>query len=194
MNEIDISNKPSPHSLLNKIRRMIWRGVYILFFRYTPNPFRRYRVLILKLMGGDISWKARVAASAEITMPWNLTMADYATLGPHSICYSTGRITIGEMATVSQYAYLCSASHDYEDRNFTLFSRPIVIEKAAWICARAMVGPGVTVREGAVLGANSMTSRDLEAWTVYGGTPAKKIKQRVIQRDRKNEKAGSCEA
>ena len=132
--------------------------------------------------------KARVSSSAQITLPWNLTMEDYATLGPGAICYSTAPVYIGEMATVSQYSYLCTATHDYEDKHFTLDAEPIRIEAQAWVCADAMVGPGVIVGEGAVLGAKSCTFRDLEPWRVYAGTPAKFIKNRVIKRDRSNEK------
>ena len=48
----------------------------------------------------------------------------------------------------------------------------------AWICARASVGPGVKVGEGAVLGLASVASRDLEPWSVYAGAPAVKVKDR----------------
>jgi putative colanic acid biosynthesis acetyltransferase WcaF len=131
---------------------------------------------------------ARVSPDAVITFPWNLEMEDYATLGPQAICYSTAPVFIGRMATVSQYAYLCTASHDYEDRNFTLFAKPIRIEAQVWICADAMVGPGVTVGEGAVLGAKSTAFKNLKPWTVYAGTPARQVKTRQIKRDRSGEK------
>jgi putative colanic acid biosynthesis acetyltransferase WcaF len=182
-NEIDISHKPSPHSWRSKVGRVVWGAVYRLFFRYTPNPLRRWRAFVLRCMGAKVSPRARVAASAKITMPWNLTMEEYATLGPESICYCTAPVFIGKMATVSQYAYLCTASHDYEDKYFTLYAKPIRIEHMAWVCARAMVGPGVTVMEGAVLGGNSFAVKDLNPWTVYGGIPAIPIKPRIILRN-----------
>jgi putative colanic acid biosynthesis acetyltransferase WcaF len=48
----------------------------------------------------------------------------------------------------------------------------------AWVCARACVAPGVNVSEGAVLGLGSVATRSLEAWTVYAGVPAVKVKDR----------------
>ena len=48
----------------------------------------------------------------------------------------------------------------------------------AWICARASVGPGVNVGEGAVLGLGSIATRDLAPWTVYGGNPAQPLRER----------------
>ena len=181
---IDISNKPSPHSLKTKIRRVLWAVVYRLFFRATPNPLRKWRCFVLRCFGAKVSPLARISPTAVITFPWNLEMEDYATLGPDAICYSTAPIFIGRMATVSQYAYLCSATHDYEDKNFTLYAEPIRIESEAWVCADAMVGPGVTVGEGAVLGAKSTAFKNLEPWKVYAGMPAVIIKDRTIKSDR----------
>lgn len=185
---IDISNKPSPHSLKIKVLRVIWAVVYRLLFRISPNPMRTWRAFILRCFGAKVSSLARVSPTAVITFPWNLEMEDYATLGPGAICYCIAPITIERMATVSQYAYLCTASHDYEDKNFTLYARPIRIEAQAWVCADAMVGPGVTIGEGAVLGAKSTAFRNLDAWKVYAGMPAAVIKNREIKRDRSFEK------
>jgi putative colanic acid biosynthesis acetyltransferase WcaF len=54
----------------------------------------------------------------------------------------------------------------------------MVIGPYAWICARASIGPGVNVGEGAVLGMGSVATRDLDPWGVYAGVPAVKVKER----------------
>ncbi|MBY0468527.1 MAG: putative colanic acid biosynthesis acetyltransferase, partial [Burkholderiaceae bacterium] len=77
-----------------------------------------------------------------------------------------------------QDAYLCGATHDIDDPAFPMVSAPIVIGPYAWVCARAVVCPGVTVGEGAVLGLAGVATRDLEAWTVYGGVPARLLRAR----------------
>lgn len=183
---IDISHKPSPHSFQAKLARVAWGIVYHLLFRLSPNPCRRWRAFLLRCFGAEVSLKARIAQTAVITMPWNLTMEDYATLGPHAICYSTGPIHIGRQATVSQFSHLCSATHDYEDRKFTLYASPITIGEQAWIAADVFVGPGVTIGEGTVVGARSSVYKDLPAWKVCVGNPAKPVKDRVIKRNRGN--------
>ena len=87
-------------------------------------------------------------------------------------------ISIGSHATISQQAYLCSASHDPHDPKFTMLSAPITVGAKAWICARATVMPGVTVGEGAVLALGAVATRDLDPWTIYGGLPARPLGQR----------------
>jgi putative colanic acid biosynthesis acetyltransferase WcaF len=55
----------------------------------------------------------------------------------------------------------------------------MTVERYAWICARAAVAPGVRIGEGAVLGLQSVATRDLEPWTVYSGHPAVAVRRRT---------------
>ena len=89
-------------------------------------------------------------------------------------------ITIGDQATISQYSYLCSASHDLSDPTMKLTRSPIRIESESWVCAKAFVGPGVTVHRGAVVGACAVVVKDVPSWTIVAGNPAKEIRRREI--------------
>src|ERR1700677_2418812 len=100
-------------------------------------------------------------------------MGDDSCLGQHVDCYNVDRVVIGQGATVSQWARLCTASHDIRDPEFGLITRPIVIEASAWVAYDAFVGPGVRVGEWAVLGARAAVFKDVAAWTVVGGNPAR---------------------
>jgi len=95
-------------------------------------------------------------------------------------CYDVAPVRIGAHAVVSQYSYLCTASHDDRIPTFPLIKKPIVINDRAWVAADVFVGPGVTVGEGAVVGARSSVFKDVEAWTVVGGTPARPIRKREV--------------
>lgn len=96
-------------------------------------------------------------------------------------CYSVDAIKLGHSAIVSQQAMLCTATHDYNDPEFKLVTRPISIGAHAWIGARAFVAPGVTVGDGAVVGAASAVFRNVENWTIVGGNPANPLKKRTIR-------------
>lgn len=187
--ELNITSKPSPYSTKDKIKRIVWGAVYQLFFRLSPRPLHKWRIFILNSFGASISKKARICPGARITMPWNLEMDDYATLADDTIVYSTAKVHIGRQTTVSQYSYLCTATHDYEDAYNILYALPIIIKDNAWVAADVFVGPGVTIGEGTVVGARSSVFKDLPAWKVCTGCPAKPIKDRVIYKDRSNEKS-----
>ena len=168
-------------TLKNKVLRSLWNVIYIFLFRpFETKLFNPWRLFLLRLFGAKIHWKAGVYASAKITEPWNLEMQYNAWIGPHAIIYSVDKIFLGKNVTISQYAYLCSASHDITDKYNPLITAPIIIKDQAWIAADAFIGMGVTIGEGAVVGARAAVFKDVEPWTVVGGNPAKFIKKREI--------------
>lgn len=167
-------------SLRHRAVRALWQVTWLLLARWTP-PFRlfnRWRILLLRLFGANVSFSARIAASARVWYPANLSIGSRAVVGPGATLYAMDRISIGRQAVVSQRAHLCCGSHDLDDPNFQLTHRPITIGDKAWVAAEAFVGPGVTLGEGAVLGARGVALRDLAAWTVYSGNPASVRRQR----------------
>ena len=168
----------SPHSFGNKLARAVWNLCYLFLFRPSPRIAHRYRVWLLKLFGANVHWTAHPYPSCRIWLPKNLEMGAHSTIADDADCYNVSRVTIGDYAGVSQYSYLCSATHDIHDRNFTLTSSPIRIADKAWVAARAYVGPGVTVAEGAVVGANACVYKDVPAWSVVGGNPARQLGRR----------------
>ena len=116
--------------------------------------------------------------SARIWAPWNLRMEEGSCLSHFVDCYCVAEITLGKGAAVSQYAYLCTASHDHTKASMPLVAGPIAIGDYAWVAARAYIGPGVRVGEGAVVGACAAVFRDVEPWTIVGGNPARFLKKR----------------
>jgi putative colanic acid biosynthesis acetyltransferase WcaF len=107
-----------------------------------------------------------------------LETEDVVTIGPGVELYNPAGLYLGHHSILSQDAYLCGATHDYNTLEFTYVKKPIIIAPYVWICAKAVVLAGVSCSEGCVLGAASVTSRDLKAWTVYAGNPALPIKER----------------
>lgn len=178
---MDLSDCPSPHSLANRAGRLLWNVAWVVSCRFSPRPLWGWRRLWLRLFGARIGAGALVFPSTKIWAPWNLEMGEHACLGPEVECYCVDRIRLGAHALVSQYAFLCAASHDYEQRRLPLVTAPITIGPSVWVAADAFVGPGVTIGEGAVVGARACVVKDVEAWTVVGGNPARFLKRREIR-------------
>lgn len=178
---IDLANYRNRLGLANRLGRVVWGVVWLLFFRPSPIPLHGWRRMLLRCFGARIGPGVHVYPSAKVWAPWNLEMGAHSCLSHHVDCYSVDKIRIGENVTVSQYAYLCAATHDIEDRQLELVTAPIRIEPSAWICAGAFIGPGRTIGEGAVVGARAAVFRDVEPWTVVGGNPARFLKNRVLR-------------
>ena len=178
---LDLSDVSSPHSSRNLIGRVAWGVVYRLLFRPSPRPLRGWRNFLLRLFGAKIDRTANIYPKAKIWAPWNLTMGRHSCLADDVDCYCVAAIDIGDHCVVSQYSYLCGATHDHTLPTMPLRPMPIVIGSQAWIAADVFVGPGVTIGEGTVVGARSTVVGDLPAWKICVGNPAKPIKDRVIR-------------
>ena len=131
-----------------RARRLAWHIVWLLLYRPSPRPFHAWRRLLLRAFGARIAAGAVPYAAARIWAPWNLTMAVNSCLSDDVDCYCVAPITIGPYATVSQYCYLCSASHDYRDPTMPLIIAPIVIGAEALGGGRRLHRPRRRHRRG----------------------------------------------
>jgi putative colanic acid biosynthesis acetyltransferase WcaF len=170
----------SPHSFANKLGRAAWGITYVLLFRPTPAFMFAWRRMILRVFGAKVDPSALCYPSVRIWAPWNLTIGAGSCLSHGVKCLSQGPTIIHDMVVVSQRAFLCTASHDHSSLALPLKIAPIVLERFAWICAEAFVGPGVTIGEGTIVAARAVVTRTTEPYKIVAGNPAAVIKSRVI--------------
>ena len=182
VNKIDLSKYENHLGRKHQMIRLVWGIVWLLGTWFLPRSMGSgWKRTLLRMFGAKIHPTAVVYASAKVYYPANLVMEEYACLASGVDCYNVAPIHIGAQSTISQGSYLCTASHDITDPKNRLITKPIVIEAQAWVAADAFVGMGVTIGEGAVVGARSAVFKDVEPWTVVGGNPAKFIKKRIIK-------------
>ena len=65
--------------------------------------------------------------------------------------------------------------HDYNDPDFKIVGRKVIIEDYVWISARAIILPGVKIAKGAVIAAGSVVTKNIEPFSIMAGVPAKRI-------------------
>ncbi len=165
-------------SISHRVRRASWNVVWVLLYRTSPRPLHAWRSLLLRLHGAKMGPDCHFYPASKVWAPWNLVCANQVTAADHAEIYNPACISFGSHAILSQGAYVCGATHDYDDPAFPLVAYAMHIGSYAWICARASVSPRVSVGDGAVLGLGSVASRDLEPWTIYAGTPAVAVRLR----------------
>ena len=169
-----------PLSMRNKVGRVVWKVVWLLLFRPTPRVFHAWRCLLLRIFGAKLGKGVHPYPTARIWAPWNLVMGNHSCLSEYVDCYNVDTIRIGAHSTVSQYSFLCTASHDYTDPSMPLVTAPIVIGEQVWITADVFLAPGVNIGDGAVILARSSVFTDIEPWSVAAGNPAKFVKPRLF--------------
>lgn len=162
----------------NRAARLLWNTCWLLLYRLSPRPMHAWRAALLRLFGATLGPDCHFYPRSRVWAPWNLRCADHVAAADGVEIYNPSPIELGSHVILSQDSYLCGATHDYNDPNFPLIAYRMRLEPYAWICARAVVAPGIRVGEGAVLGLGSVATRDLDPWTVYSGHPAQAIRKR----------------
>lgn len=160
----------------NRVARQVWGVAWRFLFRLSPRPAHAWRRLLLRVFGAEIGPDVHIYPHARIWAPWNLVARRASAVADDAEVYNPSRIELGEYSVVSQGAYLCGASHDYRAQSFPLITAPIVVGPHAWVAARAIVQMGVTIGEGCVVGAGSVVTRDMPAWTVCAGNPCRPLR------------------
>jgi len=94
-----------------------------------------------------------------------------------------GRITIGNNVRIAPFVQMIAANHRFEDTSRPIAAqglehRPITIADDVWVGGRVIITAGVTIGTGSVLAAGAVVTRDVPAWSVVGGVPAKILKSR----------------
>lgn len=169
----------SPWTFQHKILQIFWEVAWWFLCNWTPKPFNKLRLVILRCFGCKIHGRPFVHQRARIQIPWNLTLHDRACLGDQANVYTLGEIEIGPRSTIAQEAYLSTGSHDFSHPNMPLVTGKITIGADCFIGARAFVMPGVTIGDGAVVGAMSVVTKDVEAWTYNVGNPCREKRKRA---------------
>jgi putative colanic acid biosynthesis acetyltransferase WcaF len=164
-----------------KAGRALWVLVESTLFRFSPKRADGFRAWLLGCFGATLHGRPQVLRrTVRIEVPWNIEMGEGVQIGDHVRLYSLGPIRIGAHSVVSQYGHLCAGTHDFTDVSFPLRRVPITIGSQCWIATDVYVAPGVTIGDGVVVGARSNVIKDLPAWKVCVGSPARPVAHRPL--------------
>jgi len=125
--------------------------------------------------------------SRNITVPKNIHMDDYSSVGRDVIMYATpnSSIILKKGAIVAPRCKLITSNHNYD--NETLLSVPfdnrnivkdIVIGEGAWLADSVIILSGVTIGRGAIVGTGSVVTKDVPDYAIVAGNPARILKYR----------------
>lgn len=171
----------NPHSLKNKLGRLLWRWVWLVLFRPTPPRLMgKWRTLLLRCFGAKLG-RAWFHPSVEIWAPWLLEAGDDVFVDRRVNLYNAYGIRLGDRVIISFDSVLCTATHDHTDPKFRLTGSEIVVESDCWIAAHVFIGPGVKVGARSVVGARSSVFSSLPPDMVCVGSPARPVKPREIR-------------
>lgn len=164
----------------NRFKRLAWYIVNNLFFKNGWFPFSAFKCSLLRLFGAKVGIGIVLKPHVNIKYPWFLKIGNHTWIGEKVWIDNVGSVTIGDHVCLSQGVSLIGGNHDFSSKSFDLIVKPIVIEDGVWLGALSIVIGGSTCHSHAVLSAGSTFSGKMEAYGIYRGNPAVKVKDRKI--------------
>ena len=162
------------------IKRTLWFFVNACVF-VSYCPWNGLKIFLLRIFGAKVGNGVVLKPSINIKHPWKLTIGNYVWIGEKVWIDNLDEVVIGDSVCLSQGAMLLCGNHNYSKESFDLMLGKITIEDGVWIGAQAVVCPGVTCKSHAVLAVGSVATQNLEAYSIYQGNPAVKVKDRILK-------------
>lgn len=181
MNETNLSSfnnnwyKPG-----NLLKISLWYLTNQLIFN-TVIPFSsELKCALLKRFGANVGSTILIKPKVSIKYPWLLYIGNNVWIGENVWIDNLAQVSIGSNVCISQGAMFLCGNHNYKKPTFDLMIGQITLEDGVWIGAKAIVCPGITCKSHSILTVGSIATKDLEAYSIYQGNPALKIKDRII--------------
>lgn len=125
-----------------------------------------------------------VKVEGKVTIGAHVHIASFSHIGAGG-----GEVIFGDYSGCSSHVTICSGLPDIRYLHVSAaeplaLQHPVrrltVIGRYVVLFAGAVIYPGVTIGDGALIGAGSVVTKDVPPWTVYGGVPARKLRDRPL--------------
>ena len=160
-----------PNSMAMAIRDAQLNHKFNLALPFTDE----WTSLMKELFYNQIGENSIVNNGLTVVLPKNVTIGSGVTVMNGALMMAAGGITIEDKVLIAANVKLITNNHDPYERDI-LTCRPILIKEGAWVGAGATILPGVTVGKYAIVGSDSVVTKDIPDYAVAVGTPAKVIK------------------
>lgn len=164
----------------NPLSRVLWYVCNAMLIK-SGIPGSAWRVMLLRAFGATIGNKVVIKPRVNIKYPWRLRIGDYSWLGEQCWIDNLGNVSIGAHCCLSQGSMLLCGNHNYKLSTFDLIVGDITLEEGVWIGAKALVAPGIHCFSHSILTAGSIATKNLDAYGIYSGNPAAKVRERNIE-------------
>lgn len=160
--------------------RLLWIFCEALILKNPLFVWSEGKAILLRLFGAKVGKGVVIKPNLSVKHPWFLTVGDHVWLGEKAWIDNLAPVAIENDCCLSQGAMLLTGNHNYSMVTFDFLAQPITMKRGSWVGAQALVCPGVTVGEGAILAAGSVATKALEPWGIYQGQPAVRVRERVV--------------
>jgi acetyltransferase-like isoleucine patch superfamily enzyme len=169
------------------IKELVWLELEAYlgwFFRSWPS-FLGFipRFIVCKLFFKKLSSFCVIQPNVYIVHGFRIKCGSNFAVNSNTYINAVGGLEIGNNVLLGPNIVISSGEHQYTDKKLPVMlqkivHKKIIIEDGVWIGANAVIMPGITLGEGTIVGAGAVVTKSTEPYSIVGGVPARKIKNR----------------
>ena len=164
--------------ILRRLKTVFLEAV-VMKLRWVGHiPSHTIRRFFYRLGGVKIGKGSTIHMWANFYYPPNISIGEDTIIGENAVLDGRDKLTIGNHVDMATEVMIYNGQHDVDDEVFKAVNAPVIIEDYVFIGPRAIILPGVKIGTGAVVGAGAVVTKDVEAFAIVGGVPAKLIRER----------------
>lgn len=148
---------------------------------FAKVPLYWFRHLVVRRLYGMRMGRSNLHGGVFLLSPWNIRVGDNVNIQMNCFLDGRGGIEIGNNVDLTPGVRILTEGHDIDSPDYDTVKAGVVIHDNVVIGSWALIMPGVTLGEGAVVGAGSVVTKSVEPFTMVAGNPA------VPKRPRKRE-------
>jgi acetyltransferase-like isoleucine patch superfamily enzyme len=152
---------------------LLWLGVVAVI------PSHTLRRLFYAVAGVKIGSRSTIHTGAKFYHPAGITIGEGTIVGDHAVLDGRAPLRIGDHVDIASQVMIYNSEHDINSDDFGPISGPVTIGDYVFIGPRAIILPGVTLGEGAIVAAGAVVTKNVDPHTIVGGVPAKPIGERL---------------
>lgn len=144
-------------------------------------PFHTIRNLIYQIVGLNLGKGSTLHMWANFFSLKKINIGEDTIIGNHVFLDGREEIKIGNHVDIASNVQIYNSQHDIDSEDFNAILKPVLIEDYVFIGPSVIILPGVKIGKGVVIAAGAVVSGDVPEMSVYGGVPAKKIRDRNVK-------------
>lgn len=177
-----VQSTPTTYTARQYLRAGMYFNLYGLV-KYLPSPVGdKLRALVLRLFAKRLNSK-RIKDGVTVWFPEGLSVGRHVSINEYVFISAYGGVEIGDDCRIAHHCSILSEDHGFDRVDVPIRLQPkrpakVVLEDDVWLGAGVRVTCGVRIGRGCVVGAGAVVTRDLPAYSIAVGVPAKVIGQR----------------
>lgn len=171
----------APASVVRAVRwrRDVWQDLRLRLLADLGHvPSHRLRAFFYRRAGMTLPATSSIHWRAELYAPERIVVGEHCTVGDSAFLDGRSGLVIGDAVNLGSHVTVYTRQHDVDSPDFAETGAPVTIGDHAWVASHAIVLPGVTIGEGAVVAAGAVVTKDVPAFAMVAGNPARFVRER----------------